>query len=90
MRRSWVEDKGLTVFSMWSPNHPATEIDIFVEEPFPFDDAYARAATADLGTFTVTVAAITDLIALKRAAGRPKDLLDITALQLIASDDDDQ
>jgi len=87
-RRSWIEDKGLTVFSLWSPEHPATEIDIFVEEPFPFDDAYARAVQADLGTSTVTVASVADLIALKRRAGRPKDLADISALEALTAEVD--
>src|SRR5947209_2082220 len=35
IRRSWIEEKGLHVFSLWSPQMPATEIDLFVEEPFP-------------------------------------------------------
>lgn len=83
-RRSWVETKGLTVFSMWSPNHPATEVDVFVEEPFPFAEARARALDADLGTVRVPVAAISDLVAMKQRAGRPKDLEDVRALQLLA------
>lgn len=76
-RRGWIRDKGLTVF--WSPSHPATEVDIFVEEPFPFDEAFARATHADLGAAQITVG-FEDLIALKRAAGRPKDEEDIRAL----------
>ncbi len=77
-RRGWIRDKGLTVF--WSPSHPATEVDIFVEEPFPFDEAFARATHADLGAAQITVVGFEDLIALKRAAGRPKDEEDIRAL----------
>lgn len=89
MRRSWIEDKGLTVFTLWSPGHPATEVDIFVEEPFPFDDAYARAVHADVGTSTVSVVSVADLIALKRRAGRPKDLADISALEALSAEGDD-
>lgn len=85
-RESWIKDKGLTVFSLWSPSHPATEIDLFVEEPFPFDEAYARAVRADLGTAVVSVVAISDLIALKRRAGRPKDLADVEALVALGED----
>ncbi len=84
VRRQWIEDKGLTVFALWSPSHPATEIDLFVEEPFPFEDAHRRAARAELGGLTIAVASIPDLIALKRRAGRPKDLEDIAALETIA------
>jgi Nucleotidyl transferase AbiEii toxin, Type IV TA system len=83
IRRDWIETKGLTVFSLWSPRFPATEVDIFVEEPFDFEDAFGRRVEAQLGFGTVSVASIHDLIALKRKAGRPKDLLDISELEKI-------
>ena len=83
MRAQWVAHKGMTVFCLWSPEHPATEVDIFVEEPFAFDDAYARALRIDLEEVEVAVAAIPDLIAAKRRAGRPKDLEDIRALEAL-------
>ena len=82
-RRSWIEDKGMTVLALWSHALPATEVDIFASEPFPFEAAYRRALRAVLGTTTVTVASIPDLIALKRAAGRPQDLEDVRALEAI-------
>lgn len=88
-RQSWIQEQGLTVFSMWSPAHPATDIDLFVKEPFPFDEAYARGLRVRLGHTEVTVAAIADLIALKRAAGRPKDAEDIRALQALLEEPDD-
>lgn len=79
-RREWIEAKGLTVFSLWSPTFPATEVDLFVREPFEFDSAYARAIDVLVGGETVKLAAIEDLIALKQAAGRDKDRMDIEAL----------
>ncbi len=82
-RRGWIQDKGLTMFSMWSKDFPATEIDLFVEEPVPFEAAYARAVRVDLGPSQIPVAAIEDLLALKRAASRPRDLEDIEALEAI-------
>jgi hypothetical protein len=84
IRRSWVVEKGLRVFSLWSPAMPATEVDVFVEEPFPFDEAYARAVHVQIGTTSVTVASLSDVVALKRAAGRPHDLSDADALEAIA------
>jgi hypothetical protein len=88
-RRSWIEDKGLTMFSMWSPAMPATEVDLFVEEPLPFGDAYRRAVRVDLGRSIISVAAIEDLIRLKRLANRPRDVEDIEALEAIMQERSD-
>jgi hypothetical protein len=84
LRRNWIEEKGLTVFSLWSPDHPATEIDLFVEEPFPFEEVFARATRVDLGAHYVTVAGVADLVELKRRADRPKDREDIERLIALA------
>ncbi len=80
-RKLWIDEKGLTVFSLWNPATPLTEVDLFVTEPFPFDDAFARAYVAEVDGVQIYVASIDDLIALKRTAGRPKDLEDIRVLQ---------
>jgi Nucleotidyl transferase AbiEii toxin, Type IV TA system len=86
VRRSWIEDKGLTVFSLWSKTHPATEIDVFVKEPFMFDEAFERSVLVSLGATQVRVVSIADLIAMKQLANRPKDLEDIRALRAIEDD----
>ncbi|MGZ6672406.1 MAG: hypothetical protein ACXVFM_08670 [Solirubrobacteraceae bacterium] len=41
-----------------------------------------RADRVDLGGVVVAVAALDDLLAMKRAAGRPQDLVDIDALEV--------
>ncbi len=84
-RRLWMDEKGLTVFSLWSDRLPEVEVDLFVREPLDFEAAYARAVHVPLDTTTVTVVALEDLIALKQASGRPVDLADIEALRAIAS-----
>jgi predicted nucleotidyltransferase len=71
------------VLSLWSEELPITEIDLFVAEPLPFVAAFSRALRADLGAVSVSVASLEDPIALKRAAGRPKDLEDVRALEEI-------
>ncbi len=82
-RKSWVEDRNMIVFSLWHPSKPTLKIDIFVSEPFDFDEAYKRAARVDLGRTEATVVALDDLIALKRDAGRPQDLADVESLALL-------
>jgi len=83
-RADWVRNKGMTVFSLASAEHPTTEIDLFVEEPFPFEEAHARALPVDLDGVRVWVASLEDLIAMKRRAGRPQDLEDVRSLEAIA------
>jgi hypothetical protein len=81
-RARWIREKGLTVFSVFSREHPATEIDLFVEIPFDFDQAYARAVRFEVAPrVEATFVSLTDLIEMKRKAGRAQDLLDVEALE---------
>ena len=86
IRRRWVREKGLTVFSFWSDKRPRLEVVLFASEPFPFDDAFARAVHVQLGGQLVPVVSLEDLIALKRAAGRPQDAADIERLMMLAEE----
>jgi hypothetical protein len=86
-RESWVRDKGLTVFGLWSDRIPGLEVDVFVEEPFAFDEASDRAVSVALDTTTATVVSLPDLVALKRASGRAMDLADLEALEALAAED---
>ena len=85
-RRSWVNDKGLTVLSLWNPDAPGTEVDLFVDEPFNFDDVYSRSISVKMGDHDVRVIGRTDLIAMKRAVGRPKDREDADVLESLSND----
>jgi hypothetical protein len=80
-RARWMREKGLTVFSLFSDRHPATEIDLFVEPPFGFESAYARAARFELAPgLQATFVGLADLLDMKRTAGRPQDRQDLEAL----------
>lgn len=81
VRESWLRENGLTVFGLWSDRFPGLEVDLFVSEPFDFEDAYGRAVHLELDATTATVVSLDDLLALKRAAGRPIDQADVDALQ---------
>jgi len=77
----------MTGFSMWTARLPTLEVDLFVREPFDFAEAKARAMDANLGSARAWIASISDLIEMKRQAGRPKDLDDIRSLEALRDDD---
>lgn len=81
-RQAWVRDKGLTVFSLYSPDHAATEIDLFVEPPLDFARAYAAASWVDVADgLSASFISREDLITLKKLAGRPQDVDDVRRLE---------
>lgn len=82
-RSEWVREKGLTVFSLYSNDHLETEIDLFVEPPLDFADAYVRAERMELGGLEATFVSLDDLLRMKALAGRPQDLEDISQLEAI-------
>jgi Nucleotidyl transferase of unknown function (DUF2204) len=49
----------------------------------PYEILRRRAERIDLGAFAVLIASIDDLIAMKRAAGRPKDIVVVEELETI-------
>jgi predicted nucleotidyltransferase len=61
------------------------ELDVLTRPPGapPYRELRRNADRYDLGGFNVSVASIDDLIAMKQAAGRPKDLLDVDELEAI-------
>jgi len=84
LRAQWVADKGLTVFSLSSERLLGLEVDLFVEAPFDFEQGHARSVEVQLDTASTRVVSLQDLLAMKRAAGRPQDLADVEALEAIA------
>jgi hypothetical protein len=48
-----------------------------------YDELRRRAVRMDLGDFGVLVASLDDLAAMKRSAGRPKDLVDLEEIEVI-------
>jgi len=61
------------------------ELDVLAHPPGApsYRDLRQNADRYDLGEFNVSVASLDDLIAMKQAAGRPKDLLDVEELEAI-------
>lgn len=82
LRRVWVEEKNAKVFQLVSEAHRTARVDLFLEEPFDFDVAWSRAHWAEVAPgLRVPFLGLDDLIAMKEAAGRPQDLLDVSNLR---------
>jgi len=74
-RESWIREKNAVVFQLHSERHRETRIDLFVTEPFDFEQEYARAKTSDLlPGLPARFVRLETLIRMKETAGREKDL----------------
>ena len=83
IRRHWIEEKNMQVFSMWKQNEPLLSVILFVDHPIDFELVWSRTEVVALGSVSVRIASIPDLIALKKLASRPQDLIDIEKLMEI-------
>ncbi len=83
-RERWAREKQLRVFSLWSETLRGTDVDLFVEEPLPFNELEAQAARVQLESVVAPVASLQHLIQMKEAAGRPLDLEDLRILRRLA------
>ncbi len=63
-------------------------MDILVRPEVPFEALMANAIAGELFTQKVWIASIDDLLTMKRIANRPKDQLDIVALEKIKRGED--
>ncbi|HVU37897.1 MAG TPA: hypothetical protein VHC95_06150 [Opitutales bacterium] len=84
LRRAWQKEKGMKVLKFWSDRHRETPLDLFVSEPFNFQQEYQAAAVREtLPGVAIRIVTLPTLLAMKREAGRPKDLADIDELSLL-------
>jgi hypothetical protein len=81
LRESWRKEKHMIVFQLMNVDRPSTRLDIFVSEPFNFDEEYAQAEWLDVAGIPSPILCLESLIKMKREAGRPKDLGDAGELE---------
>jgi hypothetical protein len=85
IREQWSKDKNMIVFPLWIPSDPLISIDLFINNPINFNEMWKRAKFANIGEQSIRIAAIPDLIKLKKLSNRTQDLEDIKQLQKILS-----
>jgi hypothetical protein len=80
-RERWIREKGMKVLNFWSDSHRQTPVDVFVIEPFPFEEECSRAAVRTFGSVPVRFVSIEALIRMKEAVGRTQDKIDVEYLR---------
>jgi hypothetical protein len=81
-RDRWIVEKHMVALKLFSDFHRETAIDVFVNEPINFEDAFQRVHYYPLDAdVKVPVCSYQDLVKLKLLAKRPKDLFDLDQLK---------
>jgi len=84
LREKWRAEKQMVVLKLWSDEHRRTPIDVFIYEPFDFEEEYRKAVLhAVLPTENAPILRYDALLEMKRDAGRPQDLADVAALEKV-------
>jgi hypothetical protein len=76
-REEYIKNRNLIAWSFSNPSNPAELLDVVITH----DLAKMRVKKIKAGGRVLPVLAIPDLIAMKKASGRPQDREDIAALE---------
>ena len=85
-RKGWIVDKDMVVYSLYDAKNPFFLLDIFVEEPFNFDEVYEKRKKIEFENTIIPLVPIKVLIAMKEKSDRPQDKADVFYLRKIAED----
>jgi hypothetical protein len=80
-REKWIGEKNMRVFSFIDPKRHTHLIDVFVENPLDFGEAYKQRKVFRVGDLEFSVISLEGLKKLKLLSGREQDILDIKALE---------
>ena len=84
----WHRENGILAFSLREQQIGGSVVDVVVRSDVPFEKLMADAVAGELFGRKVWIASIDDLLLMKRIANRPKDQLDIAALEKIKRGED--
>ncbi|HEU0188724.1 MAG TPA: hypothetical protein VFQ97_01890 [Gallionella sp.] len=84
----WYREKGMLAFALREPQTGGGVVDVLVRPEVPFEQLMENAVVGQLLGKQVWIASIDDLLMMKRIANRPKDRLDIEALEKIRRGED--
>ncbi len=84
----WYREKGMLAFALREPTLGGSVVDVLVRPDVSYESLVVDAVDAQLFGRVVKVASIDHLLEMKRIANRPKDQLDIIALEKIKRGED--
>lgn len=84
----WLREKGMLAFALREPQTGGCVVDILVRPEISFEQLITNAVSGELFGRQIPIAAIDDLLTMKRQANRPKDQLDVMALEKIQRGED--
>lgn len=85
-RDDWIKNKNMKAFNFYKDEDTYEEVDILIDSPVSFKDAYKRALDVSEKSLSFKVISPKDFVKMKRAAGRDKDLDDIKKLKMVRKD----
>jgi len=85
-RKSWIVDKDMVVYSLYDAKNPFFLLDIFVQEPFHFEEVYEKRKKIEFENTVIPLVPIKALIAMKEKSDRPQDKADVFYLKKILED----
>ncbi len=80
-RKSWIAEKNMVAFALRPSDPTGPTVDVLINPPVNIADALNRAESKVIEGVSVSLAAVEDMITLKRAAGRKQDEDDIKQLE---------
>lgn len=84
----WHREKGMLAFALREPGIAGSVVDVLVRPDVSYELLAVDAVEGDLYGRKVKIASIEHLLTMKRIANRPKDQLDIVALEKIKRGED--
>lgn len=82
-REQWIKEKVPVVFTFIDLKNPYKHIDVFLNNPVDFEEAFLRKEVIEIRGIKILVASIDDLIKMKYNTQRPRDKEDIIHLEKI-------
>ena len=78
-RDEYIQNRNLIAWNFYNPIKPSEQVDIIIN----YDLAHARTKTIRTSEGKIVILSREDLIAMKKASGRPQDLEDIKSLEAL-------